>query len=917
MKEPSPALIGREHERGEIERLIRNALRGDGGCLVVRGEPGIGKTALLGHAVQAAGAAVTVLRAAGVDAESDLAFAGLYDLLRPVLGKLDQLTGPQRQALEGALGLAPSPRPDRLFVSAAVLGLVAAAAEDHPVLCLIDDAQWIDGPSAGALVFTARRLRAERVAMLFAARDGEQRQFRAQGLPELHLGGLPAPAAGQVLDRAAPGITPAVRERLLADAGGNPLALLELPGELTAAQLGGRASLPSAIPLTSRLQRIFGDRIEALPAPTRLALLLAAADNAGDVKAVLGAAHLLKLPADALDPAESADLIRAAGGVLTFRHPLVRSVLYEGAPLGQRQRAHAALAEALRGHRDADRRIWHQAMAANTGDEQVAAALETSAWRSQQRAGHASAATAFERAATLTLDESRLVPRLAAAAQAAWDAGQAERARALIARASPLAAAYDRARLLHLRGVIETSCGSMARAVTTQLEAADASDNPSLTLEILHQAAEGAADTRDLARLGDIAARVSRTPARTTRDQLSRSVALGIAALFSGDPSGASTAFTEALTMSAEFDNDPRAQLWAVNAAWLDTDIEAGLRFAARAADLTRAQGLLSLLPAALNQQAREQLRTSLFTQAYATAEEGYLLSADLGHGWGWHLNTMTHVEAVWGREADARQHARQVLEHAQARGDILLTMAARAATGLLALTIGRPDEAARILLEVSARDWPDMPTSIAAVSVPDADAIEAILRAGQPRELADAPLARIRGWAESFPVAARKSVLARCEALLGARPPDAAFTEAVELGRGLAPFERARTELLYGEWLRRERKRTQARDHLRAAADMFHELGTSPWAQRAEAELRATGETARKRTRPDLSQLTPQELKIAALVAEGLTNREIAAQLFLSPRTIDYHLHKVFGKLGITSRAELIVRAASQHDRD
>jgi DNA-binding CsgD family transcriptional regulator len=908
-------LIGRERDCGRIERLIRNARNGEGGCLVLLGEPGIGKTALLEHAAQVAGAVTTVLRAGGVEAESDLAFAGLHSLLRPILGKLDQLAGPQRQALAGALGLAPSSRPDRLFVSAAVLGLIVAAAEDRPVLCLVDDAQWIDSPSAGALVFTARRLRAERVAIVFAAREGEPRQFQAQDLPEMSLDSLPEAAAGQLLDCAAPAIAPAVRNRLLADASGNPLALLELPGELTTAQLGGRAPLPEAIPLTPRLRRIFRDRIEALPAPTRLALLLAAADDTGDVTAVLGAAERMKLPADALDPAETAGLIRAVGGVLTFRHPLVRSVLYQGTPLRERQRAHAALAEALRGDQDADRCIWHQAMATLTGDEEVAAALEASARRAQQRAGHASAATGFERAAALTVDQSRVVPRLAAAAQAAWDAGQAERARTLIARAYPLAGPHDRARLLHLSGVIEASCGNMARAVITQLEGADLSDDPSLTLEMLHQAAEGAADTRDLPRLADISARLSNTPDHTTRDQLSRAVVTGITALFGGDPASGRAAFAEALTLTAQFDDDAMAQLWAVNAAWLDADIGASLRFAARAAALARAQGLLSLLPAALNQQARELLRNSSFTQAYAAAEEGYLLSTDLGHGWGWHLNTMACVEAVWGREADARRHARQVLELAHARGDVLLTMAAKAATGLLALTVGRPADAARILLEISARDWPELTPSVAVVSNPDADAIEAILRAGQPRELTSAPLAQLRAWAEHFPADARKSVLARCEALLGTRPPGAAFTEALELGHALAPFERARTELLYGEWLRRERKRMPARLHLRAAADLFHALGTPSWAQRAEAELHATGETARKRTIPTLSQLTPQELKIAGLVAEGLTNRDIAAQLFLSPRTIDYHLHKVFSKLGIRSRAELIRHGVTQQN--
>ena len=898
VKEPTTALIGRERECGRLERLIHDARNGAGGCLVLRGEPGIGKTALLEYAAQLAGTAA-VLRTGSVEAESDLAFAGLYTLVRPILDQLGQLAEPQRQALAGALGLAPSPRPDRLFVSAAVLGLLAAAAEKRPVLCLVDDVQWMDRPSAGALVFAARRLGAERVAIVFAAREGELRQF--QDLPEMHLGSLPAPAAGQLLDRATPGMAPAVHRRLLADAGGNPLALLELPGELTTAQLGGRAALPEVIPLTPRLRRIFRDRVESLPAPTRAALLLAAADDTGDVAAVLGAAERLGLPAGALDPAVDAGLVDAVGGSLTFRHPLVRSVLYQEAAARERQRVHTALAHALRGH-DADRSTWHQAMGASCGDEDVAAALEESARRAQQRAGHASAATGFERAAALTLDQSRLVPRLAAAARAAWEAGQAERARGLIARAIPQASRPERARLLHLDGVIEASCGAIAQAVTTQLEGADLSDEPALTLEMLHEAAEGAADTRDLPRLAAIGARVSGIPAGSKRDQLSRAVVTGITALFGGDPAGGHEAFAGALTLAGQLDDDARAQLWAVNAAWLDADIGASLRFAARATTMARAQGRLSLLPGALNQQARELLRNSSFTLAYGAAEEGYLLSTDLGHGWGWHLNTMACVEAVWGREADASRHARQVLELAHTRGDVLLTTAARAATGLLALTAGRPADAARILLEISARDWPELAPSVAVVSNPDADAIEAVLRADQPRELTDAPLAQVRAWAARFPADARTSVLARCEALLGTRPSGAAFTEALELSHALAPFERARTELLYGEWLRRERQRTQARNHLRAAADLFHALGAPSWAQRAEAELHATGETARRRTIPALGLLTPQELNIAGLVAEGLTNRDIAAQLFLSPRTIDYHLHKVFGKLGISS---------------
>jgi DNA-binding CsgD family transcriptional regulator len=309
-----------------------------------------------------------------------------------------------------------------------------------------------------------------------------------------------------------------------------------------------------------------------------------------------------------------------------------------------------------------------------------------------------------------------------------------------------------------------------------------------------------------------------------------------------------------------------------------------------------------------------ELLRTSSFSRAYAAAEEGYLLSVDLGHGEGWHLSTMACVEAIRGDEAAARRHSDQVLAVAHARGDLVLSVVGHATLGLLALTAGRPAEAASVLLEISPPNWLDLPPIAAVASVPEADAIEAILRGGQPRDLAEAPLARIRAWTKLLPTPARRSVLARCEAVLGTRPPEQAFTEALQLAHAISPFERARTELLYGEWLRRDRKRAQARAHLRTAAEMFRSFGTDSWAQRAEAELRACGQTVQDhRTPAPLDQLTPQENKIAELVALGLTNRDIAAQLFVSPRTIDYHLRKVFTKLGIASRAELIRHGAQR----
>ena len=887
-----------------IKRLLDGARGGEGGVLVLRGEAGIGKSALLDEAAHRADA-MLVLRATGVDAESDVAFAGLYGLVRPVVDKLDQLVPTQSQVLAGALGLGPSRDPDRFLVSAAVLGLLAAAAEDRPILCLVDDAQWLDRPSADALVFAARRLRAERLAMLFAAREGEVRRFAPAALPELVLSGVGEGFASLILDRHERQAVSSVRRRLLAEAAGNPLALLELPVGLTDAQLAGLEPLPEAIPLTPRIRAVFRQQIERLPDATRTALLIAAVDNTGDAATILRAIAELQLSADALDPAESAGLIRTVGGAINFRHPLVRSALYEGAPLSQRQRVHAVLANVLSGDEHADRRVWHQAMGTLVRDEEVAAALEASARRALRRAGHASAVTAFERAADLTVDGSRLAPRLAAAAQAAWDAGQPDRSRELIGRALPLGDRELCAGLLHLRGVIELRCGSLRDAVAILIEGARSSADPSLALEMLHEAAEAATDMGDRSRVKELVALAQDLPAVSTRDQFSRAVLIGFATLFAGDYELARSLFDDALTMARDLDDDPRAQIWAANAASSGFDLGAGLPFATRAVDLARRQGLLSLLPTALAHQAMELLWNSSFDLAYAAAEEGYLLSLDIGHGSGWHLAQMACVEAIWGRETDAREHAEQVLALARGTGGTVLTTSTRAALGLLELTVGRPDEAATILLEITKAERPDTHPAIAMASVPNA--IEAVVRAGRPIELLDESLSRFRSWVVRAPTDARRSVLARCEALLGQGPPGEAFAEAIELSGALAPFQRARSELLYGEWLRRERKRAESRVHLRAAAELFHSLGAVLWEERAEAELRATGETARKREPSTLDQLTSQELQIAGLVAEGLTNREIAAQLFLSPRTVEYHLRKVFTKLGVASRTELI----------
>ncbi|GIK77702.1 MAG: AAA family ATPase [Thermoleophilia bacterium] len=902
MGRASTALIGREREGAEIERLLESAVEGSSGTLVVRGEAGIGKSALLEHAAEHA-AEMLVLRAIGVEAESDLAFAGCHGLVRPILGSLPELPEPQSEALQGALGLGPSTGADRFLIAAALLSLLAAAAEERPVLCLVDDAQWLDAPSAEALVFVARRLRAEPVAILFAARDGEPRRFEAAGLPELVVTGLDDESAAALLADRATEAAAAIRARLLAEAEGNPLALLELPAALSGEQLAGRAPLPEAMPLTPRLRSLFRERIGRLPEPTRAALQIAAADSGGDLPTVLRAAAEIGLPGDALDAAEREGLVRTAGGAIAFRHPLVRSAVHVDATVGQRQRVHAALASVLAGEENTDRRVWHQAMATVSGDEEVAASLEASARRAQLRAGHASAATALERAAELTVDEARRSARLAAAAQAGWDAGQPDRALMLIARVLPSADRDLRSKLLHLRGVIELRCGNKRDAITTLLEGAELSSDPALTLEMLHEAAEAATHTGDLPAAGGFNDSVAGLPTPTRRARFNQLTMAGFGKLFCGDDRSARIAFESALDLAGELDDDPRAQLWASNIAMGGFDPGVGLPYSTRAVALARSQGLLSVLPVALERHALNLFWSGQLDLAYAAAEEGYQLAAGAGHG-GWHLATMASVEAVRGREADAREHAAQVLALAHASGEAVLASLGHSALGLLELTIGRPERAADQLLELVADSRPGSNPIVAVINVPEA--VEAVVRAGRPVELIAAPLDRYRTLVLDAPTDARRSLLARCEALAGPGPPEEAFSDAAASAGSLPPFQRARGELLHGEWLRRERRRQEARGHLRAALELFRQVGAAPWEERAEAELRATGETARKRDPSTLDELTPQELQIAGLVSQGMTNREVAAQLFLSPRTIDYHLRKVFSKLGIASRTEL-----------
>lgn len=885
-----------------IDDLLDRALRAEASALVVRGQAGIGKTAVLDHAAARSRTWLT-LRATGIEAEADLAFAGLYGLARPIFDKLDVLPAMQRTALGGALGLGPSSDPDRLLVSAALLGLLAAAAEDHPVLCIIDDAQWLDRPSADALIFAARRLRAERLAMLFGARDGDSLHFQATGLQELVIEPLDEQAAAALVSQRVSTATATVRDRVLSEAAGNPLALLELPSALSEEQLSGEDALPETMSLTPRLQSVFHERIERLPEPTRTALRIAGAEDTGEVAPVLSAMTHAGLPPAALDAAERSDLIQIADGKISFRHPLVRSALRDGATLNELRLAHTALAEALVGEENVDRRVWHQAMATLGPNEEVAAALETSARRARARAAHSSAASALLRAAELSGDGQRQVRRITAAAQAAWDAGQPGRARAAISAALPRATNDLKARLLFLSGVIEARCGSLAAAVSQLLEGAELTSDPTLRLAMMREAGEVAGYQGRLQTVVELGTAAESIPVSSDRDRLNWAALTGFGFAYSGHHQEAQERLGEAVRAADALD-DPHGLTMAAIAAAVAGDMGDGLPYIDRAAEAARRRGLLAELAGALEWQATELNYVGRFDHALASAREGYQLALDVGRGRIWHLTAMATAEAHLGHVDDARRHAEEAVAIGRRSGSTLLVGNAEWTLAFIDMTNGRLPDALERLLTLTSIERADSNPFIVLSSIPDA--IEAAVRCGRPDAVRER-LAMLEGWTQLAPTDQRRAMLARCRALLDVDHCTEWFREALGLADALTPIQRARTELLYGEWLRRERRRQEARSHLRAALELFRGMGARPFVQRTEAELRATGETARKRDPSTLDELTPQELQIATMVARGMTNKEIAAQLFLSPRTIDYHLHKVFSKLGIASRTVLI----------
>jgi DNA-binding CsgD family transcriptional regulator len=900
-------LYGRDLERSAITALLDGTRAARGGALVLRGRAGAGKSALLDDAVAAA-AGMRVLRAAGVESEFELPFAALHQLLRPVLDHIERLPVPQAAALGAAFGLVENDQDSRSLVSIAVLRMLDELARESPVLCVIDDAQWLDDASASALEFVARRIDADQIALLFAARDGDVRRFSKPGLAELHVNGLDAEAGGELLaERVGVPIPPEVLSRLLEATGGNPLALVELPSVITPGQFSGREPLPWPLPLTDAVQRIFVQRARRLPEHTQRLLLVAAADETSRLTMVLAAASELDVPAAALDPAERAELVEIQSGQLAFRHPLVRSSIYQSATDAERRRAHRALSDVLVDEADADRRAWHLALAAVQPDEFVVRQLEQTAVRAQRRGGFEAACTALERAAQLTAEPEARAGRLAAAGQSAWQAGQLVRAAGLLQEARQLTTdPILGADVDQLRGWIELSVGSavMARRLLTDAAKEIADLDPQRALEMLAAAAEAAwiaGDNEAGAELGQAAARLP--PADTLRARFLTHLLNGFVGLLNGDVARPVRALHDAMDLGAA--PDPDLVVRAGHVAFYLGDDDAAYRLNAQTAGLARTTGAIGELQFALQRLALAEITTGRWAAAEVSADEAERLSRETSQpglsavslGWLVVLAVLTGDEERFQSLAGTIEKLTST--HALGVFDAQVRDALHWARGLRELTAGNPESAATWFAAMS---HPAVAGMAAAL-----DRIEAAIHAGR-RDEALEWLGRLDAFATHTGIASEQARVAHCRALLAeGETARSLFEEALTLhSQSRRPFERARTELAYGEFLRRSRRRVEARTHLQAALDRFEQLNAHPWAERARQELRAAGRTARKRDPSTVLQLTPQEIQVARFVARGLHTREVAAQLFLSTRTVDFHLRNVFAKLGISSRTEL-----------
>jgi DNA-binding CsgD family transcriptional regulator len=895
-------LTDRRAECGVLDGLVEAVLAGESRVLVVHGEAGVGKTALLEYLADRA-SRCRVLRVVGVQSEMELAFAGLHQLCAPLLDRLRVLPGPQQEALRAAFGMSEGPAPERFLVGLASLGLLAEAAAEQPVVCLADDTQWLDRASAQVLAFVARRLGAESLGLVFSARvaDGE-----LATLPELEIKGLPERDARALLDAALTGpVDVRVREQIVAETRGNPLALLELPRSSTPAHLAGGFGLPGALP--GRIEDSFRSRVAALPVQARRLLLLAAADPTGDPVLVWRAAGRLGIGALAAAPAAEAGLAEF-GARVQFRHPLVRSAVYQSASVQERQEAHRALADATNRQTDPARRAWHRAQAAAGSDEEVAAELEDSAGRAQARGGLAAAAAFGERAALLTPDLPRRADRTLVAAQASLRAGAFGKALELVAmaEAGPLDELQG-ARADWLRGQVAFASGPGGDAPLLLLKAARRLESldPGLARETYLDAWQAALFAGHLAGGGDLE-EVSRAalslPPPEPPPRVADLLLDGLALLVTDGPAVAAPALREAISAFADPDVPLADRLrwsWWIPVASLPLWDGEGYRLIVPPLQLARDVGELDQLPMLLNVLAvATALRGDLAAAAALIAEADAAREATAARLVAYAAMVLA---AFRGSQAEAVPLIEATLEQAANLGQGAAVTWAYWVTAVLHNGLGRYQEALVAARQAAGHRL----AHLSMWALPEL--VVAAARTGNTALARDA-LDQLSEWTQAGQTDWGLGVEARSRALLSeGGAADRLYLEAIDrLGRtGMRP-DLARAHLLYGEWLRRQRRRAEARVHLRTAHGLLDAMGMEGFAARARHELRATGETARRRSVATMPELTAQEAQIARLARDGLSNPEIGARLFLSPRTVQYHLGKVFAKLDITSRSDL-----------
>jgi DNA-binding CsgD family transcriptional regulator len=902
-----PGFVGRTSERELLDGLLARVRGGESEVLVIRGEAGIGKTALLRYAArQASGYRVAELT--GVEAEMELAFAGIHQLCGTMLDRLDALPPPQRDALSIALALAAGEAPDRFLVGLAVLSLLAAVAEERPLLCLVEDAQWLDAASSQIVGLVARRVRAESVAIVVAVREPVTApDFDA--LPELRLEGLPEHDARSLLRGVVSGrLDNRVVERIAGETGGNPLALLELPGRMTAAELAGGFELPAAGDLPAHIEHHYVRRIRQLPEATQRLMLLAAAEPVGDASLVLRAGRRLGIETGALAPAEAAQLLQL-GTSVRFRHPLVRSAVYRAAPPDSRQRVHEALAEVSDPDSEADRRAWHRALAATGPDEEVAAELERSAARAQARGGAAATAAFLDRAVALTPDPARRRERALAAAQASLQAGAFAAARRLLAMADagPLED-FQRARvdLLQAQLAFVSSRGADATALllaaARRLEPLEVSLARETYVDAFSAALFGARLNGSVG-IPEVADAVRAALRAPDAEPATADLLLDALVALAEDYDAAVPRCREAVLRLSGGKASAKERLrWLWQGCVLALEIwddEHALSLSQSSAQMARETGTLAELALALSAYTPILVFCGDLATAAATVSETELVQETTG------IRSAPYgalILSAWrGREVETTNLIESTEREATARGEGIGVAISAYARAVLCNGLGRYEEA--LAAAVTASEHREVVAENWGLS----ELIEPAARAGRADLAADA-LKRLSRKADATGTDLALGIDARSRALLSEDDrAEGFFLMAIDrLSQTRVRAELARTHLLYGEWLRRMNRRVDARAQLHIAYDSFSSSGMEAFAERARRELSATGETVRKRTAETRDDLTPQERQIAELARDGLSNPEIGARLFLSRRTVEWHLRHVFAKLGIQSRREL-----------